>query len=209
MELQIDTKPLLRPQQLADAQDERASLDRKLRNPNIQDKGEVSRQLRRLDTTLAAQTPKAFVGVEKDAAVKMEAELRDKWQTGMPSQEEMRKNPVGAVDKHIAWEKRNKEDVLRWKNLQLRLNVGNPDSSVTNIEQYRPKTSSLNMDGAQIGGKMIFLPDGGKPAVTFTEEQLAVLAQLAPDIRDKMALLSAEQRADVKQTITGQMLKRA
>jgi len=89
----------------------------------------VMKQIRRLDTSLNAQTPKAFVGAEVDAAVQMERELRERILQGMPSQEEMRKSPPGAVDKHIEWEKRNKTDLLKWKNLKLRLNAGNPDGS--------------------------------------------------------------------------------
>jgi hypothetical protein len=37
----------------------------------------------------------------------------------MPSQEEMRKAPPGAVDKHMGWEKRNKPKIAEWKNLRF------------------------------------------------------------------------------------------
>lgn len=204
MELALDTKPLLRPAQLEDAKGERDSLEKKLHNPHIQDKGEVMKQIRRLDTTLNSQTPKPFTGKDVDIAVGLEKELREKILQGMPSQEEMRKSPPGAVDKHIEWEKRNKHDILLWKNLQLRLNAGNPDGSVANFEKYRPKTSGLNMDGAQISGKMMFLPpDGVGRGVAFSQEQIDLLKTLAPDVAEKIGLLSNDQRSEVKEALEG------
>lgn len=203
MELQIDTKPLLRPAQLADAKDERDSLEKKLRSPHIQDKGEVARQIRRLDRSLADQTPKPFAGPEKDAAVRLEAALRERILDGMPSQEEMRKAPPGAVEKHMAWERRNKEALLQWKNLQLRLNAGSEDGSVANFERHRPTGSSLNMDNAMIAGKQFFMPpmDAGR-GVTFTDAQLEVLEAVSPGLRERLALLSNDQRAAVKSALT-------
>ncbi len=203
MDLQIDIKPLLRPAQLADARDERKSLEAKLHSPHIQDKGEVARQIRRLDKSLADQTPKPFTGRDKDAAVRMEAALRERILDGMPSQEEMRKAPPGAVEKHMAWEKRNKESLLQWKNLQLRMNAGSEDGSVANFERHRPIGSSLNMDNAVIQGRQFFMPpmDAGR-GVTFTEAQLEVLEAVSPGLRERLALLSNDQRAAVKEALS-------
>jgi len=202
MDLQIDTKPLLRPAQLADARGERASLEKKLHNPHIQDKGEVAKQLKRLDQMLSAQTPKPFEGAAKDAAVKLEAELREELLQGMPSQEEMRKNPPGAVDKHMAWEHKNKQKLLQWKNLVLRLNHDNPDGSVANFEKYRPRGSTLNMDSAQIQGREYFMPPPGvAPAVVFSEEEMSLIRDLNPGLADKLALLTNTQRAEVKRVL--------
>jgi len=203
MELQIDTKPLLRPAQLADAREERDGLERKLRSPHIQDKGEVARQIRRLDASLVAQTPTPFTDREKDAAVRLEASLRAQILDGMPSQEEMRKAPPGAVEKHMRWEKANKAALLQWKNLQLRMNAGSDDGSVANFERHRPVGSSLNMDNALIQGKMFFMPPAGAgPAVAFTDDQLKVLEAIAPGVRERLALLTNEQRAVVKDAIS-------
>lgn len=203
MQLQIDTKPLLRPTQLANAQEERANMEYKLRSPHIEDKGTVRRQLKRLEESLAVQTPKAFIDKEKDAAVRLEADLRDKILEGMLSQEEMRKNPPDAVARHMAWEKANKSRIQQWKNLKLRMNVGNDDDSVANFEIHRPVTGTMNMDNAQIQGKMFFMPpDGAKRGVAFTDEQLAILELVSPGLRDRLALLNNEQRAEVKAALS-------
>jgi len=150
---------LLRPTQIAEAEIEKGSLERKLREPGV-DKGAVNGQLRRLNTQLEKQSPKAVTGKAEESLVKETKGLLEQILVGMPSQEEMRKNPPGAVDKHMQWEKRNKEKIIRWKNNQLRLNVGESSVDIANLEKHRPRKSSLNMDNAQIPGKDIFLPPG-------------------------------------------------
>ena len=201
-ELNIDTKPLYRPHQLADALDERATLEEKMRSPHIQDKGEVGKQIRRLDKSLAEQTPKPFVGKEIDKAVKLEAELRSKILEGMPSKEEMRKAPPGAVDKHMNWEKAHKKNLLMWKTLQLRLNPQSTDRDLCNFEKYRPNQSTLGMDNAQVRGADYYLPPPGAGLpVLFSDAQLSLLAKLAPDIAERLAMLTNEQRANVKEAL--------
>lgn len=152
------TASLLRPHQREEMVAERETLERKLINPNIEDKGTVRRQMQQLDRQLETQTPKPFTEKEIDSAVKLEGELREQILTGMPSQEEMRKCPPGAIDKHRQWEKRNKAKLVEWKNLMLRLNAGTEDRDVANFEKYRPVTSNLNMDNAVIQGKQYFMP---------------------------------------------------
>ena len=202
-ELAVDTKPLLRPEQLQSALAEKQSLEAKLASPHIQSKGEVAKQLRRLDTQLREQTPIAFQGKEKDAAVRLEQELREAILQGMPSQEEMRKNPHGAVDKHMDWDRRNKDRLLMWKNVQLRLNAGSPDTSVANFEKFRPRASTLNMDGAQVSGAQHFLPPAGAaPSVVLSQAQLEMIGQVDPELLGQMALLTNEQRAAVKDVIS-------
>lgn len=202
-QLQVEKHALLRPAQVESMQDEKVTLTKQLQNPGIEDKGAVRMQLRNLEKAFVTQAPKAFQGWEVDAAVKEERALREKMiADGMCSHEEMRKNPPGAVDKHMAWEARNKGNLERWKNIQLRLNAGNTDGSVANFEKHRPRTSTLNMDGAQIGGLMTFLPpDGAGSAVTFSSAQIEFLRQLAPEMADKLALLSNEQRAEIKKIL--------
>lgn len=208
-ELAIDTRPLLRPTQLKNAIDEKSSLEKKLNNPNIQDKGEVAKQLRRLDVQLREQTPAPFAGPDKDMAVRFEEELRGQILQGMPSHEEMRKNPPGAVEKHIDWEKRNKVKLQMWKNVRLRLNAGTEDDSVANFEKFRPRTSTLNMDSAQVTGSMHFLPPPGvAPSVVFTDEQLAAIRLIDPELLGSLALLDNEQRASVKSALLEAVGKR-
>lgn len=200
----FSTKPLLRPEQMENAKEEISSLEAKLVNPLIQDKGEVRKQLIRARKAMEDQTPRPPQNVEEEERlVRREKQLLDQILEGMPSQEEMRKAPPGAVDKHMSWERRNKQKILEWKNIRLRLTAGSGNRDAANLELHRPKASSLNMDNAQIPGRQFFMPETSGPAVTFTDAQLALLRRLSPQLADSVALMSNDQRQEVKDTITG------
>ena len=163
-------EPLLLPHEQERLQDELKNVEGMLNAPphiaNTIDRGQLTHQRRGLRRRLEAETPKPFTTQELDAATKKEAALRSEFTTGMPTQEEMRKKPPGAVDKHMAWEKRNKEKILEWKNLRRRLHVTGDaigaygDVDLSNVEMYRPRggVDELSMDGAHIPGKDIYLP---------------------------------------------------
>lgn len=197
------TAPLLRNDQVVEMQDEIAVLETKLRMPQIEDKGAVAEQLRRVKRQLDTQRPTPFQSTEIDHAVRREAELRDQISRGMLSHEEMRKNPPGAVDRHRAWEKRAKPLINEWKNIQRRLHAGDDAEEVASVERFRPTASTMNMDGAQIQGKNFFLPPfGAALPVTFTNEQLAVIRQASPGLADQLATLTNAERATVKDALT-------
>jgi hypothetical protein len=157
---------LLRPWQVDELQDEKRSLEAMMTNQHVQDKGSVNKQLRQLKHQLETQSPKPPTAAEVDGLAKREAQLQSEMVQGMPSQEEMRKNPPGAVGKHMTWEKRNKQKLLEWKNIRLRMNIGDNDPDLANFERHRPTTSSLNMDNAQIHGTTYFMPT---PTPAYTE----------------------------------------
>ena len=199
------TKSLLRPDQVDSAKDEIKNLEAKLQNKHIEDKGEVQKQLRRTRKDFETQVPRPPENrEEEDRMVKRSKHLLSEILPGMCSQEEMRKNPPGAVDKHMAWEKKNKPKILEWKHIMLRLTAGSGQRDVANFERHRPVTSTLSMDNAQIPGKQIFLPDpdAGR-GVTFSEAQIAMLRQLSPEIADRLGSLSNAQRTEVKQAMEG------
>lgn len=199
----FDTKPLLRPAQLADAKNELKSLEARLNSPHIEDKGEVARQLRRVSKTVAEQTPVPPASAEEEGKMTSRSEqLLSEILQGMPSQEEMRKAPPGAVDKHMRWERANKQKILEWKNLQLRLTHGE-DAEAANLEKHRPVGSTLNMDNAFIPGKQFFMPATIGPAVVFSDAQIAYLRSLNPALADMIGTMSNEQRAQVKQVVEG------
>ncbi len=199
---EFSTKPLLRPAQLEDMQNQVKVAEAKLSNPAIQDKGEARKQLQRTRATLEAQTPRPPVdAVEEGRMVSRQKHLLDQILVGMPSQEEMRKAPPGAVDKHMAWEKRNKPKILEWKNLQLRLKPGEREAA--NLERHRPSASTLNMDNAYIQGKQIYIPDGVGNTVTFNEQQIAALRLVSPQLADALSLMSNAERAQVKEAVVG------
>jgi hypothetical protein len=197
----FDTKPLLRPAQVEEAKNEIRAAEAKLDSKYIEDKGTVRKQLGRLRATLETQLPRPpETPDEEGRMVARSNELLSQWRQGMPSQEEMRKCPPGARDKHVAWERRNKLAILEWKNLQLRLKPG--ETEAANIERHRPTGSSLSMDNAYIAGQQFHLPPtmNGLPAA-FSEAQLAVLALIAPDIRERLATLSNADRRSVKDLV--------
>jgi hypothetical protein len=194
------TSPLLRPDQVEIARDEIKALEGKLQNPLIQDKGQVQKQLVNARRLTDAQTPQPPAdALEEGRMVSRSKELLEKILDGMPSQEEMRKAPPGAVEKHRAWEKRNKPRILEWKNLQLRLTAGSGDRDAANLEKFRPTASTLNMDNAFIPGKQFYMAHTKGPAVTFSDEQLAFLKEQGFE----PALMSNDQRQVVKEHLSG------
>ena len=193
----FDTKPLLRPAQLDEARNQVKIAEAKLTNPAIQDKGEARRQLIRGRQTLEAQTPKAPVdAAEEGRMVARSRQLLDTVLAGMPSQEEMRKAPPGAVDKHMGWEKRNKPAILEWKNLQLRLRPGEREAA--NLERHRPVSSTLSMDNAVIQGQNFHIPAGVGATVTFSDAELDLCDALKPGLRETVGAMTNEQRQVVK-----------
>ena len=194
---QFDTKPLLRPAQLEEAKSQVKIAEAKLSIPAIQDKGEARKQLIRGRQTLEAQTPRPPVdAAEEGRMVARSKQLLDQVLAGMPSQEEMRKAPPGAVDKHMGWEKRNKPAILEWKNLQLRLRPGEREAA--NLERHRPVSSTLSMDNAVVQGKNIYIPENVGATVTFSDAELAQCDALKPGLRETVGSMTNEQRQVVK-----------
>lgn len=155
---------LLRPAQMAEHVAELESAKAQLENPRVQGKGDVRRRIRDLTQAYDAQAPRQLTDGKMKDALKQESEqlLRDIL-PGMLSQEEMRKNPAGSVDKHIKWERANKARIMRWKKIQCVLNAengGNPltwDRDAANLERFRPEGAQdrLRLD-AQISGHMSY-----------------------------------------------------
>lgn len=203
-ELVPTTYDLLRPDQMSEMVEERNALEQKLHNPRIEDKGVVKEQLRRLTRQFENQSPKPFSAAEVDTAVRREAELKEQILDGMLSQEEMRKCPHGAIDRHMAWEKKNVKKIQEWQNLKRRFSADGDDLESASIESFRPTTSNMNMDGALIQSKQFFLPPPNVgPAVTFNSADIATLRKHAPDIALRLATLTNEQRAEVKEVLAG------
>lgn len=198
------TTNLLRPQQVADMSDEKGRLEKAINNPLVQDKGEAMRALRRISSQLANQTPTPYSGDEEGKAVKRESVLREKILEGMPSQEEMRKSPAGAVGKHMAWEKKAKPLLNEWKSIRLRLNAGTTDPDVANFERFRPTSSSLNMHNTIVSGTQYFMPETTSPTVMFTDAQIELLRSMAPEVADKLSMMDNATRAEVKAIVTEQ-----
>lgn len=208
-----DVVNYLRPHEVAEAKEEQRELENMLSMPqhllNNVDVGAARQQLRGVTRKLDEKTPRALKGPALDDMVKLEASLREKITAGMPTQAEMRRNPAGAVTKHRQWEQRVKKDVWRWKDARLVLHAsgavdgGLRDATeVANLERYRPAggAGELNMDNAQIPGKVIFLPAPGAGPATVLDPA-AVAAAFGSEMASVLALLSNEQRAELKRAL--------
>lgn len=190
---------ILRPNQVSDYAHTKESLQNKLKNDHIQDKSAVRGQLKRAERDYDRQAPKLYLDSEVDGKLKEGEELLEKIKVGMPSGEEMRKNPPGAVNKHRTWERRNKSNIESWKEIQLRLNVGTDDHDIANLERHRPTHSTLNMHGAQIEGTQYHMGDEVGKTVVLSSDELVLIKERAPDVYAKLCVLDADQRALAKQ----------
>ena len=154
---------LLRPAQLVEHTNELRMAEQQLANPNVQDKGAVRQRIGSLKRQYETQAPQPITdGILKDKLVAESNRLLEKILPGMLSQEEMRKNPAGSVDKHLRWERANKKDIVRWKKLQCVINADGSDPhtwdrDAANLERFRPDGAQdrLRTD-AQITGKMTY-----------------------------------------------------
>jgi len=208
----------LHPRQVAELNDTKARLAGVLQEPDyvrrqLADQGEgVRRQMRDIDRVLQ-QAPKPYEAGEVDDAVRLEGELRSQWLQGMPTHAEMRRNPAGAVDKHRAWDDRNKTAVLMWKHLRRRLHATGisdarlaDEGDISNVERYRPTGGSaeLNMHNEQIEGRSQFGPvPGAGPAVVFTEPELTKLRLVDPELSQHLGTLTNEQRQMIADVLRG------
>lgn len=207
------TAPYLKQSQIDELQGERDRLANTLNAPPhlrraIHDPALMAKTLRGIEKTLHEDTPLPYQGAEQDAAVKRERELREAFVADMPTQAEMRRNPPGALDKHIMWEQKHEARIGEWKNIRRRMLAGGmlpgsmSERSASNVEMYRPAGGSgeLNMDNAQIP-QVRTISLGQNRSSTLSERDIDIIRLLAPDVYEKLALLSADQRDDLKAAI--------
>jgi len=164
---------LLRPAQMVEHEQDLKSAQAQLDDPRVQDKGAVRKRVHELRKQFETQAPRPITdGATKDRIAKESEQLLSEIMPGMLSQEEMRKNPAGSVDKHMRWERANKAKILRWKKLQLALQADQSDPhtwdrDAANLERFRPEGARERMRvDAQIPGKMAY---GNVPEANWEE----------------------------------------
>jgi len=203
----VDKIPnLMRPNQVDATEAEIQRLEGQLTQPSLQDPGMARKQLNALKRTMYEQAPHMFEGSEVDWQVRRAKDLEEELKEGMPTQAEMRKNPPGAVSKHMNWEKRNQQKIQEWKHIKLRLNAGNNDPDAANMERFRPVggAQELSMDNAQIPGKLYNLPPGPiTPAVIMSDSESKLLKALDPGLHAQMAVLDNETREKILALVRG------
>lgn len=164
-EVSVPEKPLLRFHQREELKQEVDSIDEALhpQNPyshlrkNSVDVAEAISRGKRLKKQLETYSPPQLDGRVKDKLAKRAKELEDKIVQGMPTHEEMRKNPAGMVGRHMKHEKANKKAILEWKNIQQMLEPDSNDPDLSNFERLRPSGEMDRFRGdAQINGHMSY-----------------------------------------------------
>ena len=162
-EVQVPEKPILRFHQREELQQEIQEIDDGLNPANpfkvrtTNDVAEASSRMRRLKKQLAEYSPPEVKGQTKDKLAQRAKDLEEKILAGMPTHEEMRKNPAGMVGRHMRWEKANKKKILEWKNIQQLLEPDSNDPDLSNFERLRPSGEVDRFRGdAQINGLMSF-----------------------------------------------------
>jgi len=101
------------------------------------DKVRLQKEIQRYDSIIHEGSPKEVRGINKDRLIKEADELRETLRKGMPTREEMdhpAKNP-GAVAKHIGWNKRNRENIERYKDIMRQVEPNDP--TATNYDNLR------------------------------------------------------------------------
>ena len=159
----MSTQSLLRPAQVEESRQEISNINRMLQAPaherkHITDVGAMTKRRNNLATQLEAETPRPYKEEELDDAVRSFKRLGEEIKVGMLSSEEMRRNPPGAVQRNISWEKKNKSKIMEYKHSALRLLAGgdspHPDigDALPNIEMLRSHSTNydLSMQGSQI-----------------------------------------------------------
>ena len=104
----------------------------------LEDRGLMQRQVGSLKKQLHDSCPEPLTPLERDANAIAIKDLETKFLPGMPTVEEMRRNPAHVVHNNLQWSKAYKEDVLEWKNRMLQQNPESDDADLCNIEGLRP-----------------------------------------------------------------------
>lgn len=163
-EIHVPEKPLLRYHQREELRAEIADIDSSLnpqnpfRHRNSIDSAEAASRARRLQKSLDTYSPpEKLDGRVKDKLAERAKKLEEQILPGMPTQEEMRKNPAGMVGRHMRWEKGNKKKILEWKNIQQMLEPDSNDPDLSNFERLRPSGElDVFRSNAQISGHMSY-----------------------------------------------------
>lgn len=164
-------KPLYRPHQVRQTEEELQRCEAMLQAPphlaSTINRGEVQRRHRQIKKSLEDQKPRPFAATEIDAAVAREKQLRGEIRESMLTQEEMRKNPPGAVSyfRRNEGSREGKRKIEEWKNTRLRLYASDATDSaddVANVELLRParRSGDFNLDVVQIDRPAMHIPAG-------------------------------------------------
>lgn len=143
------TKPLLRPHQMVQHEEDLRQCDADMVNPrlnNSSSKKNISLRRKKLEAQFNAQAPQPITDpLTRDKVAKAIKNLEEQIRVGMPTEEEMRKASNVTVEQHRRWERANKKKIGVWRNLQRQLatDTSDPDTwdrSLGDTERLRPRS---------------------------------------------------------------------
>lgn len=102
------------------------------------DQGKLRADIQKLDAAIINATPGKMSGPQKDRLAAEAKELAERIQEGMPTRDEMRRptNYPGVIQKNQEWEKRNKGNIEKWKQIQRTLEFGGSASNVETLRRH-------------------------------------------------------------------------
>lgn len=148
---------LLRYNQREQIQGEISQAEDMLKSAKTDDANIIRSNMHKAKRMLEAGSPEPLTAKEKDTLSALEKKLAARIRVNMPTDEAMRKNPVGAVDHSVRWEKANKPLIRMWKNVRIQLNPDSSERDLANVERLRPsgQMDRMRLD-AQIPGIMSY-----------------------------------------------------
>lgn len=126
------------PQQRERIREEIAHMKEAINTGRLQFTQYAKEQIRRQEATLQGGTPPELTPEQRDVAVARLKVLDAEIPIGMPTEQEMNKRVADTLDRHIQWEKANKEKILERKKLLRMLDPDNDLPNYANVEKLRP-----------------------------------------------------------------------
>ena len=127
---------------------------KRITNPDV-----LKRRAAATRRDLVTQTPPATTARQRDKLLALTRACEASIREGMPTAQEMRRNPPGVADRHRRWDRAKKLSVLLWKSARQILDPHNDDKDYLNVETLRRQGMTNNPDvDAQIGGVFALTP---------------------------------------------------
>ena len=154
------------------------------RRKDIQQPGKLRQQTDLRKRNLAAQTPPLLTPAQRDKIARIERVARETFTEAMPTQEQMRHAPPGALDHHQAWEAQHKRAILLWKRCQMLLHPTSQARDLANIERFRPSQATRSlMTDALINRPFALSPEAKAHYDEINWDDPGVKAQLEQAVR--------------------------
>ena len=126
------------PQQRERIKEDIAHMKAAVQTGRLQFTQHMKEQIRRQEAMLQDGTPPELTPEQRDVATTRVKTLNEEIKAGMPTEREMNKKVADTLDRHMEWEKANKEKVLERKKLLRMIDPENDLPNYANIEKIRP-----------------------------------------------------------------------